>query len=96
MLHSSHCLHYADALHDSTTTTTFHRPRDNFAPVNNDIGLSKLAGTVHPYPTSQEAVRQCAAQFWQKGGLKTPVNLRVIQLLLAEKEAKDKAAAEGV
>ena len=61
--------------------------------MNNDIGLSKLAGTVHPYPTSQEAVRQCAAQFWQKGGLKTPVNLRVIELLLAEKEAQDKAAA---
>lgn len=27
------------------------------------IGASKLAGTIHPYPTTQEAVRQCAAQY---------------------------------
>jgi pyruvate/2-oxoglutarate dehydrogenase complex dihydrolipoamide dehydrogenase (E3) component len=57
--------------------------------MNNGIGMSKLAGCVHPYPTSAEAVRQCAAQFWQRGGLKTPVNLKVIELLLNEKAAAD-------
>jgi len=50
--------------------------------MNNGIGLSRLAGCVHPYPTSAEAVRQCAAQFWQRGGLKTPVNNRVVEMLL--------------
>ena len=53
--------------------------------MNNGIGLSKLAGTIHPYPTSAEAVRQCAAQFWQRGGLKTPVNNRVVQMLLRDR-----------
>ena len=56
--------------------------------MNNNIGLSKLAGTIHPYPTSAEAVRQCAAQYWQRGALKTPVNNRVVQLLLAEKASE--------
>jgi len=52
--------------------------------MQHNIGLSSLAGTIHPYPTSAEAVRQCAAQFWQRGGLKTPANLRVVQMLLEE------------
>jgi len=57
--------------------------------MNNGIGMSKLAGCIHPYPTSAEAVRQCAAQFWQRGGLKTPANLRAIEILLARKAAED-------
>lgn len=61
--------------------------------MQNNIGLSALAGTIHPYPTSAEAVRQCAAQFWQRGGLKTPANLRVIEMLLQE-QSNGAAASE--
>jgi len=55
--------------------------------MQNGIGLSKLAGTIHPYPTSAEAIRQCAAQFWQRGGMATPVNKRVTEMLLEERAA---------
>jgi len=27
------------------------------------VGAAQLAGVMHPYPTTQEAVRQCAAQY---------------------------------
>jgi hypothetical protein len=63
--------------------------------MNNGIGMSKLAGCVHPYPTTQEAVRQCAAQFWQRGGLKSPANVRAVELLLREHEATKQKKDQG-
>jgi len=63
--------------------------------MNNGIGLSKLAGCVHPYPTSQEAVRQCAAQFWQRGGLKSKANVRAVELLLESHEASRPKVKNG-
>ena len=57
------------------------------------VGVSTLAGIIHPYPTTAEALRQCAAQYWQQGNLKTPLNNEVIRLLLAEKERQESAAA---
>ncbi|KAJ9441639.1 Dihydrolipoyl dehydrogenase [Diplonema papillatum] len=53
--------------------------------ITNNMGLSKLAGTIHPYPTTAEAIRQCAAIYWQAGNLKTPVNQQVVTLLLEQK-----------
>lgn len=38
--------------------------------MQNGIGCAAIAGVMHPYPTSAEAVRQCAAQFNPK--LRTP------------------------
>lgn len=32
--------------------------------MQNGIGLKDIAGVMHPYPTTAEAIRQCAAQFW--------------------------------
>jgi pyruvate/2-oxoglutarate dehydrogenase complex dihydrolipoamide dehydrogenase (E3) component len=29
------------------------------------IGIAQLAGVIHPYPTTQEAIRQCALQYYQ-------------------------------
>ena len=49
------------------------------------MGLSKLAGTIHPYPTTAEAIRQCAAMYWQAGNLKTPLNNAAVQLLMEPK-----------
>eukprot|EP00040_Diaphanoeca_grandis_P039603 m.259558 g.259558 ORF g.259558 m.259558 type:complete len:600 (-) comp38260_c0_seq1:127-1926(-) len=31
--------------------------------IQHDIGVGKLAGVIHPYPTTQEAVRICAGQY---------------------------------
>lgn len=60
--------------------------------MQHNIGCSSLAGTIHPYPTSAEAVRQCAAQYWQRD-LSTPVGERVLQMIMAE--ANPKAAASS-
>ncbi|KAJ8599955.1 hypothetical protein CTAYLR_002840 [Chrysophaeum taylorii] len=48
--------------------------------IQNGLGCGDIAGVMHPYPTSAEAVRQCAAQFLPK--LRTPavdaaLNLRM-------------------
>ena len=29
------------------------------------IGIAQLAGVIHPYPTTQEAIRQCALQYYK-------------------------------
>eukprot|EP00041_Stephanoeca_diplocostata_P035103 m.1226405 g.1226405 ORF g.1226405 m.1226405 type:complete len:376 (+) comp24637_c0_seq8:1000-2127(+) len=44
------------------------------------VGLSQLAGTIHPYPTHQEAVRQCAAQY--NARFKTPAVKQCVQWIL--------------
>ena len=38
--------------------------------MQNGIGCKDIAGVMHPYPTTAEAVRQCAAQYFPK--LRTP------------------------
>eukprot|EP01061_Rhynchopus_euleeides_P004301 TRINITY_DN13567_c0_g1_i1.p1 TRINITY_DN13567_c0_g1~~TRINITY_DN13567_c0_g1_i1.p1 ORF type:complete len:671 (+),score=268.81 TRINITY_DN13567_c0_g1_i1:236-2014(+) len=58
--------------------------------MTNGMGLSALAGTIHPYPTTAEAIRQCAAMYWQQGNLKTPLNSKVVSFLL-EPEIRQKA-----
>jgi hypothetical protein len=40
--------------------------------MQNGVGLADLAGVMHPYPTTAEAVRQCAAQYWFSPAFKTP------------------------
>ena len=63
--------------------------------MQNGIGLKDLAGVMHPYPTTAEAVRQCAAQYIPKF-LRTPaVNeaLRLRMLQVAAKEAEQAPVA---
>ena len=55
--------------------------------MTNGIGLSKIAGTMYPYPTTAEAIRQCAAQYWQRGKLKTTVNKEVVEQLLKRRKS---------
>eukprot|EP00049_Salpingoeca_infusionum_P002870 m.60740 g.60740 ORF g.60740 m.60740 type:complete len:580 (-) comp11834_c0_seq1:11463-13202(-) len=50
------------------------------------IGATKLAGVMHPYPTHQEAVRQCAAQANKM--FKTPEQAATIEKLLQQQGAK--------
>jgi len=38
--------------------------------MQNGIGVGSIAGVMHPYPTTAEAIRQCAAQYWQTGKLR--------------------------
>jgi len=49
------------------------------------VGAAKLAGVMHPYPTQQEAVRQCAAQVNKM--YKGPVNKRALAILMEKQEA---------
>jgi hypothetical protein len=49
------------------------------------IGAAKLAGVIHPYPTHQEAVRQCAAQY--NPHFKTDVHKLVLKTLMEEHES---------
>ena len=49
------------------------------------VGAAKLAGVMHPYPTQQEAVRQCAAQVNKM--FKGPVNKRALAILMEKQEA---------
>ena len=50
------------------------------------IGVAELAGVIHPYPTTQEAIRQCALQFYKY--FKNPEGpaLRALQLRMREVE----------
>lgn len=59
------------------------------------IGLIQIAGTIHPYPTTQEAIRQCALQFYKY--FKNPVSLplTVLRLRMAEVEAQDSNGSES-
>eukprot|EP00037_Helgoeca_nana_P000536 m.22136 g.22136 ORF g.22136 m.22136 type:complete len:587 (+) comp10655_c0_seq1:59-1819(+) len=55
------------------------------------LGAGKLAGVIHPYPTHQEAVRQCAAQYNKH--FKTDTHMSVLRTLMAEHDAKRAAKA---
>lgn len=48
--------------------------------MNNHIGLSKIAGTIHPYPTLADAIRRLGDQY-NKTKL-TPLNKRILRWLL--------------
>jgi len=54
-----------------------------------NIGAGQLAGVQHPYPTRQEAVRQCAAQY--NKNFKTPVNKRALEILMEQHSAGESA-----
>jgi pyruvate/2-oxoglutarate dehydrogenase complex dihydrolipoamide dehydrogenase (E3) component len=53
------------------------------------IGISQIAGTIHPYPTTQEAIRQCCLGFnkYYKNPLGLPI--KTLQLLMNEKELSE-------
>ena len=51
------------------------------------IGCASLAGTMHPYPTTAESIRQCAAQYNKY--LRTDVVNEVVQALIEEQKAKE-------
>jgi len=45
------------------------------------VGLSRLAGIQHPYPTTAEVIRQCAAIYWQQGKLRNPARNAALKML---------------
>eukprot|EP00756_Hemistasia_phaeocysticola_P018531 Hpha_TRINITY_DN15601_c3_g7::TRINITY_DN15601_c3_g7_i1::g.101119::m.101119 len=45
------------------------------------MGLSQLAGIQHPYPTTAEVIRQCAAIYWQQGKLRNPAKNAALKML---------------
>lgn len=54
--------------------------------IQHGVGASKLAGTIHPYPTHQEAVRQCAAQVNKR--FKTPAIKQALNVLMRDHQTK--------
>ena len=48
------------------------------------VGLSQLAGTIHPYPTTQEAVRQCALGFYKHYKEPSGLPLATLKMLMNE------------
>jgi len=59
--------------------------------MQNNIGVARLAGVIHPYPTTAESIRQCAAQY--NKNFKTPVQQKVLSLLM-DKEKHQKEGEE--
>lgn len=54
------------------------------------IGIAHIAGTIHPYPTTQEAVRQACLGYNKYFKDPTALPLRTLRLAMADKEARDK------
>jgi pyruvate/2-oxoglutarate dehydrogenase complex dihydrolipoamide dehydrogenase (E3) component len=52
------------------------------------IGIAQVAGTIHPYPTIQEAIRQCALGFYKHYKDSSGLPLAALKLLMAEVEEK--------
>mmetsp|Transcript_26164 Transcript_26164/g.34389 ORF Transcript_26164/g.34389 Transcript_26164/m.34389 type:complete len:580 (+) Transcript_26164:167-1906(+) len=52
-----------------------------------DIGAGKLAGVIHPYPTTAEAIRQCAAQYNKY--YRTPAVNRALEMIMKEQDEKE-------
>ena len=48
--------------------------------LQNDIGLRDIAAVMHPYPTTAEAIRQCAAQYLFSSHHKTPALMEALRL----------------
>jgi hypothetical protein len=55
------------------------------------IGIAHIAGTIHPYPTTQEAVRQACLGYNKYFKDPSALPLRTLRLAMADKEARDKS-----
>lgn len=53
------------------------------------IGISQLAGVIHPYPTTQEAIRQACLGFNKYYKNPEGVPLATLKLLMAEREQEN-------
>ena len=53
------------------------------------IGIAQISGTIHPYPTTQEAIRQACLGFNKYFKNPAGVPLATLKLVMAEKEAAD-------
>uniref|UniRef100_A0A7S2UXV1 Mercuric reductase n=1 Tax=Fibrocapsa japonica TaxID=94617 RepID=A0A7S2UXV1_9STRA len=51
-----------------------------------NIGCKTLAGIIHPYPTTAESIRQCAAQY--NKNIRTPAVNKALEMLLEQQEKK--------
>mmetsp|Transcript_2104 Transcript_2104/g.3248 ORF Transcript_2104/g.3248 Transcript_2104/m.3248 type:complete len:161 (-) Transcript_2104:830-1312(-) len=50
--------------------------------IQNGIGVKDIAGVMHSYPTTAEAIRQCCAQFFPK--LRTPALNRALEIRMTQ------------
>lgn len=54
-----------------------------------DLNIVQLAGVIHPYPTVQEAIRQCALQYYQHYKDPNSLQMKTLQLYMIELEKRD-------
>jgi hypothetical protein len=54
------------------------------------IGVAQIAGVIHPYPTTQEAIRQCALQIYKHYKNPQGPALQTLKLRMAELEISSK------
>jgi len=59
------------------------------------IGIAHLAGTIHPYPTSQEAIRQACLGYNKYFKDFNSAPLHTLKIAMREKEEKDAAASSS-
>eukprot|EP00752_Nemacystus_decipiens_P012532 g11100.t1 len=50
--------------------------------IQNGVSVGKLAGTIHPYPTTAECIRQAAAQYNKH--YRTPAANKALEIIMAE------------
>jgi hypothetical protein len=50
------------------------------------IGIAQLAGVIHPYPTTQEAIRQCALQYYKYYKDSQGLPMQTLQMKMKEIE----------
>jgi pyruvate/2-oxoglutarate dehydrogenase complex dihydrolipoamide dehydrogenase (E3) component len=50
------------------------------------LGIAQLAGVIHPYPTTQEAIRQCALQYYKYYKDPQGAPMKTLQLKMKEIE----------
>lgn len=48
----------------------------------NNVSVGKLAGTIHPYPTTAECIRQAAAQYNKH--YRTPAANKALEMIMAK------------
>lgn len=48
----------------------------------NDVSMGQLAGTIHPYPTAAECIRQAANMFIKT--YRTPAVNKALEIIMAE------------
>jgi hypothetical protein len=62
--------------------------------MQHDIGVAQLAGVIHPYPTTQEAIRQCALQCYKHFKDPNGTPMKTLRLHMSQLQDPDASIRE--